>query len=282
MAAFVALDASAAAQDDTRIVLKHALPGITLDVYFGGPEVATGIDVGAIVDLTQFAGQSSDLLELRDASSGDLVDATANFDLLPPSGHWTLVAHLDSTGNTAITSFQDSSSQLGEGTGRIVVRHVAEAGPVDIVQGASRPIQALSSTQGAEMTLPAGTIDDLQLAPAGDDPSIDLPPIQLAAGTTVTVYVVGSLESQTFDVILDSELGQIPPGTIPPTTSLPATSPPATSQPVVVQDTTPVPGRVDTGMALSNSMDPTWFVATGGFALLAGTLLVTRRRVRRH
>ena len=268
IAAVVALSApaSAAAQDDTQIMLKHALPGVTLDVYFGGREVATGIDLGAIVDLTEFAGASSDLLELREASSGDPVDVTTDLDSLPSSGHWTLVAHLDSAGNTTLTSFEDSSAQTGQGTGRIAVRHVAKAPPIDIVQGANRPIEDLASTQSAELTLPAGTIDDLQLALAGFGPIIDFPPIELAPGMTVIVYAVGSLDRETFHLILDS-FGEIPPGS---------------SQPVEVQDTTPIPGRVDTGTAPSSSMDPTWFVATGGFALLAGTLLVTRRRVGRH
>jgi hypothetical protein len=269
MAAVVALGApaSAAAQDDTQIMLKHALPGVTLDVYFGGPEVATGIDLGAIVDLTEFAGASSDLLELRDASSGDPVEATTDLDSLPTTGHWTLVAHLDSAGNTTLTSFEDSSSaETGQGTGRIAVRHVAKAPPIDIVQGANRPIEDLASTQSAELTLPAGTIDDLQLALAGFGPIIDFPPIELAAGMTVIVYAVGSLDRETFHLILDS-FGAIPPGS---------------SQPVEAQDTTPIPGRVDTGMAPSSSADVTWFVATGGFALLAGSLLVTRRTVRRH
>ena len=78
------------------------------------------------------------------------------------------------------------------------MRHTAAAPAVDIVLAdGSRPFTNLSNPNEASAVLPAGQIAGAKLAPAGGDPIVDIPAVELKAGTDLIVYAVGSLTDNT-------------------------------------------------------------------------------------
>jgi hypothetical protein len=134
------------------------------------------------------------------------------------------------------------------------VRHTAAAPAVDIVLGdGTRPFTNLSNPNEASADLPAGEIAGAGVAPTGGEPIADVPTVELAAGSNLVVYAVGSLEddSLTFYTQEITGLGGSPTA-------------------------------VNTGAAIDadGGLDMALLAAAGGVAFLGAGLLLVGRRVR--
>lgn len=188
----------AGAQDAATVTLVHGIPGATVDVAVDGQVVIPGFEPGATQDLSPFAGQTLTNVEVRVAGTEDVVIGPVAEFPVPDAGNWSVVAHLDADGNPTITPFENNVAPTADGEGRLIVRHTAAAPAVDLVVGDARPIEGAANGDSAELALPAGEIAGAQLAPAGGDPIVDVPTVDLAAGTDLIVYAVGSLDDDTF------------------------------------------------------------------------------------
>jgi hypothetical protein len=188
----------AGAQDAATVTLVHGIPGATVDVAVDGEVVIPGFEPGATQDLSPFAGQTLMNVEVRLAGTEDVVIGPVAEFPVPDSGNWSVVAHLDADGNPTITPFENNVAPTADGEGRLIVRHTAAAPAVDLVVGEARPIEGAANGDSAELALPAGEIAGAQLAPAGGDPIVDVPTVNLAAGTDLIVYAVGSLDDDSF------------------------------------------------------------------------------------
>jgi len=256
------------AQESTDIMLLHGIPGITVDVAVDGAVVLPGFEPGAMQDLSSFAGQTLTNLEVRPAGTEDVaIGPVASFDV-PASGSWTVVAHLDADGTPTITAFENNTSAAAAGQGRLTVRHTAAAPAVDIVLGDARPVENLSNPDEASLDIPAGEIAGAQIAPTGGDPIGDVPTVNVAAGSNLIVYAVGSLADETFTYYTQD-------------VSLAAAEGDATAE-TTSGDGTPAPTAVNTGGELgatSNSSVALFAAAAGLFALAGGAMVLRRRTV---
>jgi hypothetical protein len=259
IAAIVVAPGAANAQDDTQITLLHGIPGVTVDLAVGGAVVIPGFEPGASQDLTAFAGQTLENLEVRLAGEETVAIGPIAEFAVPASGNWTVVAHLDADGVPTVTPFENNTAMTADGQGRLTVRHTAEAPAVDLVVGEARPIEGAANGASAELELPAGEIAGAQLAPAGGDPIVDVPTVNLKAGTNLIVYAVGSLASDpaTFTFLTQEiEVGME----------------------AAAGDGTPAPTAVNTGEPISDSVNTTVLAAAAGMMLLAGGAFALRRR----
>lgn len=186
------------AQESATVTLVHGIPGATVDVAVDGEVVIPGFEPGATQDLSPFAGQTLMNVEVRAAGTDDVVIGPVAEFPVPASGNWSVVAHLDADGAPTITPFENNTAPTADGEGRLIVRHTAAAPAVDLVVGDARPIEGAANGASAELDLPAGEIAGAQLAPAGGDPIVDVPTVNLTAGTDLIVYAVGSLDDGTF------------------------------------------------------------------------------------
>ena len=258
--------AAASAQDPATITLLHGIPGATVDVVVDGEVVVPGFEPGTTQDLTPFAGQTLVNVEVRAAGTEDVVIGPVAEFPVPDAGNWTVVAHLDADGNPTITPFENNVAPTADGEGRLIVRHTAAAPAVDLVVGDARPIEGAANGDSAELALPAGEIAGAQLAPAGGDPIVDVPTVNLAAGTDLIVYAVGSLD----DGSLTFYTQEIEVGTEA-----------AGDDAAAEGDGTPAPTAVNTGgQPLDDSNAPAPWV----FALIAAAVALTfgGATMRRH
>jgi hypothetical protein len=214
VAAFLLLlgtPAAAGASTAPVITLLHGIPGATVDVYVNGAVVIPGFAPGTTQDLSGFAGSTLTNVEVKLAGTDTVVIGPIASLPVPSSGNWTVVAHLDASGNAVLTPFANDTTPVASGSGRLIVRHTAAAPAVDLVVGAARPITNLANGQEQALVLPAGVIAGAQLAPTGGDPIVDVPSVTLVAGTALIVYAVGSLEAQTFTFLTQTvPLGELP------------------------------------------------------------------------
>ena len=194
----IAAPNGAAAQNAATVTLLHGIPGATVDVVVDGEVVVPGFEPGTTQDLSTFAGQTLANVEVRAAGTDDVVIGPIPELDVPATGNWTVVAHLDASGAPTLTPFENDTSQLAAGQGRLTVRHTAAAPAVDVVLAdGSRPFTNLTNPNEAAADLPAGEISGAGIAPTGGEPIADVPAVTLAAGTNLIVYAVGSLEDET-------------------------------------------------------------------------------------
>jgi hypothetical protein len=235
------------------VMLLHGIPGATVDVAVNGQVVIPNFEPGDMQDLSSFAGQTLTNVEVRQAGTTTVVIGPIASFPVPASGNVTVVAHLDASGKPTITPFVNDTSSVPAGQGRLVVRHTAAAPAVDIVVGDARPITNLSNPNESVLVLPAGEIAGAKIAPTGGAPIADVPAVTLGAGTSLTVYAVGSLEGNTFTFLTQEieGLGGAPTG--------------------VPTGNAPVPAE---------SISWALVVAAAALALVAGGSLVLARRSR--
>jgi hypothetical protein len=199
VAGLVAVPSVAGAQESATVSLMHGIPGATVDVVVDGAVVIPGFEPGTMQDLSSFAGQTLANVEVRAAGSDDVVLGPIESLPVPDSGNWTVVAHLGADGTPTLTPFENNVTPIAAGQGRLTVRHTAAAPAVDIILAdGSRPFTNLSNPNEAGADLPAGPITGAQIAPTGGEALASVPDVELAAGTNLIVYAVGSLEEDSF------------------------------------------------------------------------------------
>ena len=260
-AALIAIPAGASsAQEPVSVMLLHGIPGVTVDVVVDGAVVIPGFEPGDMQDLSSFAGQTLQNVEVRVAGTEDVaIGPVAEFPV-PASGNWTVVAHLDADGTPTITPFENDTAAVAAGSGRLTVVHVAAAPAVDVVLGDARPVENLSNGSAQSLVLPAGEIAGAEIAPTGADPIAPVPTVSVVSGENLTVYAVGSPADNTFTfytqtIALDSAASS------------------------AAGDGTPVPTAVNTGGAVdSSSNSMALFAAAAGLFALAGGAMILRRR----
>lgn len=210
----------ASAQSGATVMLLHGIPGTPVDVYVDGGAVIEGFQPADMQDLSSFAGQSLANVQVVPEGGDPATDAVIEIPSLdvPASGNWTVVAHLQEDGTPTLTPFENDTSAIAAGEGRITVRHTAQAPAVDIVVAGERPFTGLSNPNEVSADLPAGPLP-AEIAPAGGDPIASVADLigqepAVTEGTNTILYAVGSLEGGTFDIYVQaiSGLGSAPAG----------------------------------------------------------------------
>ena len=204
--ASIAFAVPASAQD-ARIHLLHGIPDTDVDVEAGGANVFEGFSFGDTQDLSGFAGATLEGVMVKLAGT-DTVAIDAGDVALPGSGNWTIIAHLDASGTPAIGVFENDTSTIAAGSGRLVVRHAAAAPAVDILANGDVAFANVPNGAGGSADLPAGTIS-ASVVPTGATEPVVIGPADLpiTAGASLTVYAVGSLDGESLTVLTESISG---------------------------------------------------------------------------
>lgn len=158
--ALAALPASPAAADRTATVtVLHALPDAgVVDVYSGRSLVIEDLRAGQLGALALPGGTARLSLYADGTSPGTadpliVVPATR----IVAGSNVTVAVHLSARGTPTTTAFVNDTRTVGMGMGRLTVRHLAAAPPVD-VRAAGRVLLAdLANPRQASVGLRAGT-----------------------------------------------------------------------------------------------------------------------------
>ena len=201
------LFASPASAQSATITLIHGIPDTDVDVVVGGEVVFEGFSFGQTQDLSSFAGQTLPGVQVVVAGT-DTVAIDAGDVALPASGNFSVIAHLDADGNPAIGVFENDTSAIAAGQGRIVVRHAAAAPAVDILANGDVAFANVANGAEGSADLAAGTIS-VSVVPTGATEPVVIGPadIPVTEGTSLIVYAVGSLDDGTLTVLDQSITG---------------------------------------------------------------------------
>lgn len=196
-----------AQESEARIHLIHGIPGVDVDVWAGGEPVFEGFAFGDTQDLSALAGSTLEGLEVRVAGTEDV--AIDGGDLsLPDSDNYTAIAHLGEDGTPTLTVFENDTSTVAAGEGRLTVRHTAAAPAVDVLAGEDPAFTDLANPEEASADLPAGTVA-ASVVPTGETEPVVIGPADLdvAEGASLIVYAVGSLDDESLTVLTESITG---------------------------------------------------------------------------
>lgn len=195
----------ASAQDDTRIILIHAIPGVDVDIEANGESVAEGFAFGDRIDLTDLSGATLEGLTVYVADSDD-VAIDAGDVLLPDSGNTTVLAHLNSDSEPTLTLFDNNTNPISAGEGRLTFRHAAATGPIDIKIDDATASRGLENAREIAADFRARDVmaEVLAFSEEGDEtviiPSENVP---VTEGESIVVYVVGSPDDDSVTVLTD-------------------------------------------------------------------------------
>ena len=289
-----ATSVSAQSEPDAEITLFHAIPGVDVDVFVDDELVISDFSPGESEDLSDFAGDVIQNLEVRVADSDDVVIGPIDEFAVPSTRDWTVVAGHDENGVPSLTPFENDVSPTADGEGRLTVRHVAAVPAVDVVLDGDALIKDAANKASASIDVPAGEIAGAQLVFPTGEPSIDVPTVEVVAGENLVVYGAGSLDDFVFFTQVD-EVGTAAPADEQPAAAVtsdedadpaagaePATDAAPTDDGATTQQTssdgTPAPTAVHTGDALPSSSAPVPMAIALGLFAAAGALMLSGRR----
>ena len=207
VALFSMLLVSPAGAQDATIMLAHGIPDTDVDVVVDGDIVIPNYSFGSMEDLSAFAGQTLPNLTVNLAGTDTVALDLGDF-AVPASGNYTVVAHLDADGNPTASVFENDTSTIAGGEGRLVVRHTAAAPEVDILANGSAAFTSVPNGAEGQVDLAAGTIS-AEVVPAGATEPVVIGPADLpiTEGASLIVYAVGSLADGNLTVLTQSISG---------------------------------------------------------------------------
>lgn len=189
----LALPATASTTDEpAQLAVLHGVPGTTVDVYVNDELTLDNFEPGSLggplelpADTYTVAITAADAADTSDPVIGP-VDIT-----LEAAGNYTAVAHLDADAEPTATLFENDLSETAAGEGRLTVRHVAAAGPVDVLAGGEAVITGLTNPNEESLELATGVVS-AAVAPEGEtDPVIGPADVEVMEGVNTIVYATG-------------------------------------------------------------------------------------------
>lgn len=200
----------------------HGVPGLTVDVYLNGQLAIEDFAPSTIAGPLVLPAIGYDVA-IYAADADPLVDAPAivGYADLPAGANVSLVAYLDTGAGPAgllgggatpsLGVFVNDTSATAAGNARLTVRHLADAPNVDVrANGAVLFGDVPNGTSGSADVAAGDYAVDLTL-PGDSNPVFDAGTLSLAAGTSYTVYAVGTFPA-TFELLIQTIAGIGPDG----------------------------------------------------------------------
>ncbi len=191
--------APAGAQDASEtsdVYVVHAIPGQPVDVYVNGDPALEDFQPEAIEGPIVLPESDYQIEVYPAGADPETTEPVIDVSTPLPGGvSASAVAHLTADGEPTLSVFVNDLSPIDEGNGRLAIRHVAAAPPVDIIASGA-PVEGftdIGNGNEAVSELPAGDYDT-SIAAAGTTEPLLAAPVSLEAGSVEIVYAIGSLE----------------------------------------------------------------------------------------
>jgi len=204
MLAMLAFAVPAHAQDTSTVTILHGVPGLDVDVYANDDVLVSDFAPGDSFGPAELPAGDYDIAVRPAGDDADSDPAIAAPITVPAGVNATAVAHLDADGAPTLTVFVNDVSTIDAGEARLVVRHTAAFGAVDVLAGGDALISSLSNPDEAAMDVPAATYD-VAVTAAGDASTEALrTDLTLEEGTAYFVHAIGDPTEGTFDVMVQT------------------------------------------------------------------------------
>lgn len=198
--------ATAAEQDPAaHLSVLHGVPDLPVDVYVDGDLTLDDFNPGDLAGPLELpAGDYEIAITAADAED-DSAPVLGPVDVsLSSGGNYTAAAHLDADGEPTVTAFENDTSDVAAGEGRLAVRHIAAAPEVDVWGDGSVVVESLGNPDEQALEVPAGTIEAAVSLAGESDPVLGPADVDVAEGATTIVYAWGSAEDDNLDLAVQT------------------------------------------------------------------------------
>ncbi|MDQ3342062.1 MAG: DUF4397 domain-containing protein [Actinomycetota bacterium] len=209
----------APAQEATgEVVVVHGLRGLVADVYVDGQRVLEGFSPERTTDAIALpAGEHA--VEVREAGQPRGSEPLLSGSLDIGSGdHLSAVVHASRGGQPQMTVFSNALTRLPTGRSRLVVRHTADAGPIDVRVDEQRLASDLMPGRETAKRLRRPSHEVVVAAAGQPQPLVPPADVRVNEGTQTTLYLIGSANrdslgwiAQSFDSVASAP-GGVPSG----------------------------------------------------------------------
>ncbi|MDJ0376313.1 DUF4397 domain-containing protein [Cryobacterium sp. PH31-L1] len=199
-----AVPAASASPGTASVSVLHAIPGLSLDISVDGRVVVDDFMPGTLLGPLKIAAgthtvdiSASNPLEVGVGANGVPLPAIAisgsTTVTVTANRSFTAVAHLSDAGLPTATLFNDDTTPLAPGQGRLTVRHVAAAPAVDVLANGAVAVAGLINPSQTVLDLPVGSISAVVAAAGTTAPLLGPADVTIAPRTNTIVYAWGSL-----------------------------------------------------------------------------------------
>jgi hypothetical protein len=209
--------ATARAQGGTATVtVVHGLPQFTADIYVNGKLFLDGFEPKTATQPLELSAGDYNIQIRETGSAANSPPALEGNVSVPSKANLSIIAYLSSDGQSALKVYRNDMSPIPAGDVRLVVRHVASVGALDVQVDSTTVSSDLINGKQAKELVSAGT-HRLRITSA-DDGQLLLDPkaLHLKEGTSYIVYVIGSRANSSLDLMAQT-LGLASPPTGVPT-----------------------------------------------------------------
>jgi hypothetical protein len=188
--------APAAAKEPASLTVVHGVRGLVADVRMDGELVLSGFAPERVTDALEVPAGRHRLQAWPSGSDQDADPVVDQVVTLEAGQQATAAVGLDAEGGAKITLYDDGELLPDEGDTALVVRGLAQAGPVRVVAGERTLAPELTSSAEAVTKVEPGTYE--VSAESADGATLVAPQeVPVAAGRAVVLYLVGSQSDDT-------------------------------------------------------------------------------------
>jgi len=212
----LALGAGATAAQAAELTIVHSVPGFTADVYVNGKKELAGFGAGTMAPRVPLKAGTYHVA-IRKAGSAATSKAVLAATLrLKATDDLAVVAHIGTNGMPMLTVYKNRFRPEAPGQTALVVRHVADAPPVDVYVDGRRVMRKLTHMAAGTASLAAGQ-HQVRVVVAGTQRALYEPvDISLQPGKVYVVYTVGVAKKHTLDELVDTvPVRALPPDAVP-------------------------------------------------------------------
>lgn len=197
--------ANAQPQNST-VTIVHGLPRFTADIYVNGDLVLSGFRPREVTDPIELPAGDYEV-DIRDAGASASSDPALSAQITVPGGRdLSVIAHLDEKSVPTVSVFENRVSRVPAGKAGLLLRHQAAAPPIEVRSGGQALFRVASGEQ-AERALSAETHELAVVMADGGDPLIEPTILELDEGAAYFVYLIGSSDDQTLDLMVQAVAG---------------------------------------------------------------------------
>lgn len=197
----------AKAKASSSVTIVHGLPRFTADVYVNGELLLSGFKAESTTDPLTLEEGEYDVAIRNVGSAPDSEPALQDVITLGAGLNVSVVAHLDEAGTPALTVFDNDMSEIPAGESRLVLRHQAAAPAVDVLSDGDTLISDVASGGEAEADLAVATHEVAVALTGGGEEVVAPTSLEFGEGTAQVVYLIGSSEDDTLDLMVQSVSG---------------------------------------------------------------------------
>lgn len=198
--AAVPAQAQDAGGEPSEVTFVHGIRGFFTDVYLDDELILAGFAPERITEPLELA-PGTHRIDLREADAPADADpaVTKEFEV-PEGGKLTAIAHWTGVEDCVITLYDETGAPVAAGSGKLIARHAAATGDVELTVDDAATEQLMPSAEFSEAVEPG----DHTVAMAGlgeDGAGSKASTVPVPEGGARVVYLVGSAKNDTLGLL---------------------------------------------------------------------------------